>query len=90
MCDLISQCRPDMEIIVELAQSGLEAEAKTCEDVVALFKRWGFRPYVIANEYGPKAYIHQRYSRPKLVERIPMDESQLADVVFSRRQSDIL
>lgn len=90
MWDTISECRPDMEVVLELAQEGLQAEGKTCDDVVELFRRFGFRPYILDNDYRPDAYIHQRRSRPRLVERVALDETHLADVVFSRRQADVL
>ena len=90
MSDMISQCRPDMEVVVELAQEGLDAAGKKCDDVVDLFRRWGFRPYLLDNDYRPETYIQQRRSRPRRVERLTLDESHLADVVFSRRQVDTL
>jgi len=90
MCGMMPQCRPDLEVIVELTKDGLEAEDKTCDDVVALFRRWEFRPYIIENDYRPRAYIHQRRSRPKLVEHIEMNRKPFADVVFSRRHADTL
>lgn len=90
MSEIFSQCRTDLEVSVELAQEGLEVEGKTCYDVLTLFARHGLPPFLLDNDYRPRACIHQRRSRPRLVERLTMDETHLADVVFSRQMADTL
>ncbi len=84
MAPLMSACRDDLEIIVEIAPKMLEAEGKTCQDLLDLFRSWGFFPYHIENDYSAEAYFCPAVQRrPERTESIPTTAEQ-TDIIFSR------
>jgi len=84
MAPLMSACRDDLEVIVEIAPKMLEAEGKTCQDLLDIFKSWGFFPYRIENDYSAEAYFnHAVPRRPERTENISTTREQ-TDIIFSR------
>ena len=85
MASMMPACRHDLEIIMEVSRSMLEAHGKTGQDLLNVFSGWGFHPYHIVNDYSPAAYITQNAPpRPKRIERIFEEPGDQMDVIFSR------
>lgn len=88
--EITSNCRPEVEIMVEIAHKMLGMEGKSCDDLLALFRREGFFPYLIENDYSAQSYISAfKPKPPKRIERIPIGPDQ-CDLVFSRIDAEDL
>ncbi|MGD0059694.1 MAG: FkbM family methyltransferase [Verrucomicrobiia bacterium] len=85
MAPLLRDSRKDLEIVVEISRSMLEAQGKTEGDILGLFSDWGFHSYRIENDYSAAAYLTPNPPiRPKRIERIPNGSGDQSDVIFSR------
>ena len=82
MKSIMTSCRDDVEIALEVNRKALEAEGKTPQNMLDLFREWGFHPYRIENDYLAERYLYREAPRPpKRVREICGDQS---DIVFSR------
>lgn len=89
MIDLLDRGRDDLEIVVEVSPDSLQFEGRSCQDLFALFRKFGFHLYRIENKYGDLSDISlMPPSRPRRIEQIP--EVGQSDVIFSRRDVDVL
>jgi FkbM family methyltransferase len=89
MSELLERGRYDLEIVVEVNPDGLRVEGRSCRDLYAFFKKFGFYAYKIDNLYGDLSHISlSPPSRPRRIERI--SEEVQSDIVFSRRDLDAL
>jgi FkbM family methyltransferase len=80
----LAACRPDLEIVMEIAHEMLQAEGKSCEDLLALFQSMGFHPYRVENDYSAMAYLSEQMpGRPKRIDQVSTVSDQM-DVIFSR------
>jgi FkbM family methyltransferase len=90
MKSLLASSRDDLEIIVEISPSALEAEGRKAQDLMDLFGILGFNAYHIENDYSVNSYLNGRYgSRPSRVQRLPAGSEQ-SDIIFSRIDADFL
>jgi FkbM family methyltransferase len=84
MASLFPACRMDLEIIVEVTPQILQAEGRTCQDLLDFFSGFGFYPYRIENNYSPKAYFARVLpSRPERIDLNTTVTNQ-SDIIFSR------
>jgi FkbM family methyltransferase len=89
MDELMKSGRNDLEIVLEVNPNSLNLEGQSCQDLYAIFRKFGFHPYQIENLYGDLSRISLRPpSRPRRIEQIP--EGEQSDVIFSRRDVDFL
>jgi FkbM family methyltransferase len=85
MVELLESCREDLEIMVEVTPKLLAAEQHTSDELFELFGRYGFRPYILENDYSPLTYCAPSVPRsPRRITSMPADCEQ-ADIIFSRR-----
>jgi len=85
MVSIFSDCRVDLEIVVEVSRSMLQAQGKTIDDMLTLFATWGFKPYHVQNDYSESAYLNKATPvRPTRIESIPTGSADQFDLVFSR------
>jgi FkbM family methyltransferase len=88
--DALPRCRPDLELVMEIAPALLEQDGASAAALVALLGEFGFRPYRMQNDYSPAAYYAGRAALPpSRIEGIPDDVEQM-DVVFSRTDASYL
>ncbi|MGH9433102.1 MAG: FkbM family methyltransferase, partial [Terriglobia bacterium] len=84
LAPLIGELRRDVEIVVEVTPSVLEAEGRSGKDLLRLFGDCGFHSYRIENDYSAASYYARiTPSRPERIKQIPAGAHQ-ADLVFSR------
>ncbi len=57
MRELIENGRDDLEIVVEVSPDSLRLAGRSCQDLYALFRRFGFHIYQIENVYGDPYFI---------------------------------
>lgn len=89
MSDLLERGGNDLEIVVEVNPDSVRLDGQSCQDFLALFRKFGFHPYQIENIYGDLSNAClSSVSRPRRIERIP--EGKQSDVIFSRRDVDVL
>jgi len=89
MSELMKNGREDLEIVLEVNPDSLRLEGHSCQDLYALFRKFGFHLYHIENLYGDLSRISlNRLLRPRRIEQIP--EGEQSDVIFSRRDVDVL
>ena len=89
MSCLIERGRQDLEIAVEVNPDSLHLQGLSCEDFHAFFRKFGFHVYQIENLYGDLSDISLRPpAPPRRIERIP--ENEQSDIIFSRRNGDVL
>jgi FkbM family methyltransferase len=82
MKSIMANCRDDVEIALEVNRKVLEAAGRTPQDLLDLFREWGFHPYRIENDYLAERYLYREHPRPpKRVREISGDQ---ADIIFSR------
>ena len=80
---MLSGCRQDLEIIVEVTPVALAAEGKSWRDIFGFFERYAFHPYVIPNDYSVDAYL--RPTRlDKLQRALELKADEQCDLVFSK------
>lgn len=79
MSSLMDSFRNDVEIIVEVTPSALEAEGISSDDVLSFFRTRKFHPYRLDEPLT--AYLGRDSSRPRRIERIPPTQT---NVIFSR------
>jgi len=80
----LAGCREDLEIVLEVAPEMLQAEGKSCEDLLTLFRGLGFHPYLVENDYSAIAYLSKAMpNRPKRIVQVPARAEQ-TDIIFSR------
>jgi FkbM family methyltransferase len=85
MAELLENCRDDLEIMVEVTPKLLAAEQHTDGELIALFARHGYRPYILENDYSPLAYCAPSVPRsPQRITTMPAVYEQ-ADIIFSRK-----
>lgn len=85
MVELLENCREDLEVMVEITPKLLAAEQHSSEELLALFARYGFRPYILDNNYSPLAYYSRSVpTAPQRITTMPADCEQ-ADIIFSRK-----
>jgi FkbM family methyltransferase len=88
--DALPRCRPDLELVMEIAPGLLKQDGTSAAELVALLGEFGFRPYRLENDYSPAAYYGDRDVRPpSRIDAIPDDVEQM-DVVFSRTDAAVL
>lgn len=83
------QCgRQDLEIALEVTPES-RPSGQSCADICHIFEKFGFHPYQIENVYGNLAFSSLcPVSPPRRVREIPEDKQ--SDIVFSRRDVDVL
>jgi FkbM family methyltransferase len=88
MKSLLTSCRADLEVVVELNSKMLNVDGKTAQDVVTFFAGYGFHPYRIENDYLLERYLYRE--APQSPHRIERVVDQQADVIFSRAEAEVL
>jgi FkbM family methyltransferase len=84
MAELLENGRDDLEIMVEVTPKLLAAEHHTAEELLGLFARHGYRPYLLENSYSPLAYCARSVPcSPRPITNMPA-RSEQADIIFSR------
>jgi FkbM family methyltransferase len=85
MTPLLACGRDDLEIILEVTPSILEAEGKTTQDILDFFATWGFLAYSMDN--SETAYFAPPIGPPRRIGHIPQKQT---DVIFSRIDAEAL
>jgi FkbM family methyltransferase len=80
--------RKDMEIVVEVAPNRLHERGQSAAALLAEMADYGYHAYALANDYRARAYLHR--SRIEVPRRIRAPLREQTDVVFSRREADVL
>ena len=84
MSSVFENGREDLEVIVEVSHGMLEAEGRTCADLLAFFENRDFFPYRIDNDYSIASYCDKSNAhRPERIKAIPTDIDTV-DLIFSR------
>lgn len=84
MVELLENCRDDLEVMVEISPKLLAAEQHTSDEIFAIFAGYGYRPYILENDYSPLSYCAPCVPRPpQRITTIPAGCEQ-ADIIFSR------
>jgi FkbM family methyltransferase len=85
MTEILENCREDLEVMVEVTPKLLASEHHTADELLALFTRHGFQPYILENDYSPTAYFAPSApTSPRRITSMPAGCEQ-ADVIFSRK-----
>jgi FkbM family methyltransferase len=85
---LLARLPPAAEIIVEVGPDRLNTKDASAVTIMDLFKEAGYFPYAVRNDYSAEDYLPPtRIEAPKRI-RGPLLEQ--TDVVFSRRDADVL
>jgi FkbM family methyltransferase len=82
MKSIMANCRDDLEVALEVNRKALEADGRTPQDLLNLFRQWGFHPYRIENDYLAERYLFREPPRPP--ERVQKISGDQADIIFSR------
>jgi FkbM family methyltransferase len=82
MKSIMANCREDVEIALEVNRKALEANGRAPQDLVDLFREWGFHPYRVENDYLAERYLYRETPRPP--ERVQTISGDQADIIFSR------
>jgi hypothetical protein len=78
----LSRTRPDAEFLIEISPSRLALMQRKPEDILEIFREFGFVAYRIANSYRYSAYVDQTpYEAPRRIEEPILGD---ADIIFSR------
>lgn len=88
MRSLISQGRPDLEILMEVNPDLLTRQGKTPEALLRPFLEAGYRAYALENDYSPLSYIPlPTEKRPQTIRSLIQSTM---DVVLSRQEAEYL
>lgn len=84
MTQLLENSRRDLEVVMEVTPTMLATEGHTCDDLLAFFARYGFRPYFLEMDYSASAYYGRGVPRsPRAITDIPTENEQQT-IIFSR------
>jgi FkbM family methyltransferase len=83
--------REDVEFVVEVNFKLLRDQGKSADVLLAVFKIWGFNAYCLPNDYAAETYMTEG-DEPKLkrLRNCTNLSGVQADMVFSRRDADVL
>jgi FkbM family methyltransferase len=85
MVPLLENGREDLEVMIEVSPKFLAAEHHTGDELLAFFARYGYRPYLLENDYSPLAYFARSVPcSPRRITSMPAGCEQ-ADIIFSRQ-----
>jgi len=84
MREVLSRAPAHLEVMVELRPESL---GHTVDEILGEFRRAGFLPYRIDNDYSARSYLSWDFGRPA---RIRSPVAAQTDVVFSRIDADFL
>jgi len=88
MASMLSCCRRDLEITIEVTPSVLQAQGRSCQDLLSMMAPLGFKVYRIDNDYNPFGYLKQGLlTRPRRLHQAPVDQ---ADLILSRVDAEYL
>jgi len=88
MAPVLSSCREDLEIVIEVSPERLASQGRTVAEILRVFEDAGFHAYTLANDTAPLAYLPPiRVERPI---RMREPSSEQTDLVFSRKDQDAL
>ena len=87
MIPLLTEGRPDLEVMVEVDPDRMPAEGPGVNEVLRIFKDAGFYPYRVQNDYEAVAYIQPRIEPPRRLEG-PVEAE--TDIIFSRVEAETL
>jgi FkbM family methyltransferase len=79
---LLSNGRSDLEVILEVAPDCLEKMGHSADELIELFRDFGFQAYTMRNDYSFMSYVPPRSISPLLALR--GSPSVQTEVVFSR------
>lgn len=88
MGSLLSSGRGELEVIVEVHLDAMVAQRRSPDELVGLFRDFGFHPYVLSNEYSPSRYLPPYPIEQPLRLRGPVRQDCM--VVFSREEKEQL
>ena len=88
MSMLLSSCRPDLEIIVEVHPEQLVRQGRRPEDLMRIFLDAGFYAYGLENDDSPLGYLLPRTQRRLMPIRSPVQHESIT--IFSRQDSERL
>jgi FkbM family methyltransferase len=89
MRPLLSSCRDDMEIVIEVSPDRLAEQGRSVAEIFDLFASYGFHSYALENEYDMISYVPPLKRAPI----VRVDHTQLVkqtDIVFSRLETAVL
>jgi FkbM family methyltransferase len=95
MTSMLPSCRTDLEIIIEVNPAILQAQGKSCKDLLASMERHGFRTYQIDQDCEHPTFPGESYIRRKLPRRPrrlrqPLGEAEFAELILSRLDAESL
>jgi FkbM family methyltransferase len=83
MRPLLSACREDLEIVIEVSPDRLAEQGHSVAEIFELFLNHGFRAYRIENDYEMISYVPPVANKP-IVRIAHTDVTEQMDIVFSR------
>jgi FkbM family methyltransferase len=88
MAPLLSKCREDLEVVIEVSPERLASQSQSVDEIVGLFADAGFHAYALANDTDPLAYLPPiRLERPVRIREATREQ---IDIVFSRKDQESL
>lgn len=80
---MLSSCRKDLELVIEITPRILESQGLSLSGLFAFFEAQGFHPYQIENDYTAERYCRRKHvCAPERITNLPHQLFQI-DVVFS-------
>lgn len=85
---ILSQFSCETEFVIELTTAAIIEAGETVSGIVDIFKRNGFRPYQLVNDYSARPYLHRLPPvPPSVLKEINTDQ---VDVIFSKRDPNMI
>ena len=88
MGEMLSSCRSDLEIMVEVNPEFLAQQEKQPKDILSVFGNAGFHVYSLENDYSAQSYLTPQTEKRPVRIRNPIECG--LDLVFSRQSSEWL
>jgi FkbM family methyltransferase len=91
MTSWLGRTAPDLEVAIEISTSMMAAQGKSFQDILELFREFGFFAYRVKNDYLAASCISWREaSSPARISAWPDEQVDQIDVVFSRTDAGYL
>jgi FkbM family methyltransferase len=95
MTSMLSSCRADLEIIIEVNPPILREQGKSCEELLGSLERLGFHTYQIDQDcedprFPGESYVRRKLPRPPRRLREPLGDVEYAELILSRADAESL
>ena len=90
MLPLLQSFPETLEVVIEISPRRLATLGKSADEILQMFGMAGFNAYELDNDYSDASYLRNRSGKRPTRLKKPIGEGAPVDLVFSRKDLDVL